>query len=595
MTTIAAADAELCRWLRRLAAEHDLTLPAPHGDPRAAGLRGLVAVISREFRQYRAIVESVSAAVARNDEQLAGVAEATAMHVKLVRETRAATAEATAGTGDVAEAADALAAFVSAADGHASSAAMRLSAMRDTLEAVEARLRAGEAPFEMVTQATAEIAGFLSSLTQLARQAQLLGMNAAIEAAHLADAGRRFTIVAQEVRALSTSTHDSAGRVATLVSDMRSAGSSVAGAITASLAEASSARGDVEAASLTLSGAHAGIGALTEAIIELTGTAGAQNGALRSVVDAMDAIAAHAEEASASAQLAAGLDLGAVRRRAIEDVSRWKLAPDVDVRISGDDAFSRWVVALAAGTARLDDAPPFDADDALAGEAVRELIEAVDASQRGVHLAVAELATGVARNGFAWDEIGRSLTNLGAQLATVRAALGDASAGANDAARISGSIRQLAEEMQGGFADALDTVDRALARIDGAARSVEDIGRHVEAAVEASTRADGVLDVIDHISSETDLLALNAAIEAAHAGDDGRAFSVIASEIRLLALSTTDSARNVARLLAGVRDGGQSLRVTFAGAAEQTASVDEGAHAVRTAIGALRSDLDDAV
>ncbi|MEA2720096.1 MAG: methyl-accepting chemotaxis protein, partial [Candidatus Eremiobacteraeota bacterium] len=95
--------------------------------------------------------------------------------------------------------------------------------------------------------------------------------------------------------------------------------------------------------------------------------------------------------------------------------------------------------------------------------------------------------------------------------------------------------------------------------------------------------------------SETDLLALNAAIEAAHAGDDGRAFSVIASEIRLLALSTTDSARNVARLLAGVRDGGQSLRVTFAGAAEQTASVDEGAHAVRTAIGALRSDLDDAV
>ncbi|MEA2720839.1 MAG: hypothetical protein QOJ39_2703, partial [Candidatus Eremiobacteraeota bacterium] len=223
MTTIAAADAELCRWLRRLAAEYDLTLPAPHGDPRAAALRGLVAVISREFREYRAIVESVSAAVARNDEQLAGVAEATAMHVKLVRETRAATAEATAGTGDVAEAADALATFVAAADGHASAAAARLSAMRDTLEAVEARLRAGEAPFEMVTQATAEIAGFLSSLTQLARQAQLLGMNAAIEAAHLADAGRRFTIVAQEVRALSTSTHDSAGRVATLVSDMRSA------------------------------------------------------------------------------------------------------------------------------------------------------------------------------------------------------------------------------------------------------------------------------------------------------------------------------------------------------------------------------------
>ncbi len=76
-----------------------------------------------------------------------------------------------------------------------------------------------------------------------------------------------------------------------------------------------------------------------------------------------------------------------------------------------------------------------------------------------------------------------------------------------------------------------------------------------EDVVEKMSEITEMNSVINSVAAQTNLLAMNAAIEAAHAGDAGKGFSVVADEIRKLAETTAGSTGDIARILRDIQEG----------------------------------------
>ena len=116
--------------------------------------------------------------------------------------------------------------------------------------------------------------------------------------------------------------------------------------------------------------------------------------------------------------------------------------------------------------------------------------------------------------------------------------------------------------------------------VDNAQRTRGD----VEALSEKAQEIGKVLGLISDIAEQTNLLALNATIEAARAGEAGRGFAVVASEVKALAEQTGKATEQISVQINAIQDATNTSVASINDISEQITEMDTIAAAIASAI-----------
>ena len=127
------------------------------------------------------------------------------------------------------------------------------------------------------------------------------------------------------------------------------------------------------------------------------------------------------------------------------------------------------------------------------------------------------------------------------------------------------SVAVAVEQMGVSIQEISRNTSEAAAIAASAEREAQAAVERVQRLGDVSGRAGGVVKSISAVARRTHLLALNAAIEAARAGEAGRAFQVVATEVRSLARQTSAAAEEVTRTLEEVRADGHEAAAAITG------------------------------
>jgi methyl-accepting chemotaxis protein len=225
-----------------------------------------------------------------------------------------------------------------------------------------------------------------------------------------------------------------------------------------------------------------------------------------------------------------------------------------------------------------------------------------------------ESAASILQLGSAVEQVARSATALQDTLESSTSAIHQVGESIATAASSTDSVQGVAEET----AASITEMDRAIQEVGVHVRGASELTQRVSETAEEGSRAvgstidgiaeirevtlgaksaieglaehigeiGGIATVIGNITDETNLLSLNAAIIAAQAGEHGKAFAVVADQVKELARRTSQSTKEIEQRIGAIRE--QSRRSVDAMAAG-IAAVEQGVERSRVAGDALEA------
>lgn len=121
---------------------------------------------------------------------------------------------------------------------------------------------------------------------------------------------------------------------------------------------------------------------------------------------------------------------------------------------------------------------------------------------------------------------------------------------------------------------ALQQITTAVTDIANIAQNISEINGKLfidaQEYIEEIKKTKEILQVLNNISSKTNLLGLNASIEAARAGDAGKGFKIVAEEIRMLSNLSTESIGKTKVILELIKEVFDGFSVDISKSSEMT-------------------------
>lgn len=207
--------------------------------------------------------------------------------------------------------------------------------------------------------------------------------------------------------------------------------------------------------------------------------------------------------------------------------------------------------------------------------------EKVESLISSFHIEVQDKFNAIAQNAQGLENTAGALTGVAQQTTGDAAAADEAS---KETTQNVQSVAAALEQLSAAIGEVTHQCVETNEIVDATARAISGASETVGTLEESANRIGDVVRLISDIAEQTNLLALNATIEAARAGEAGKGFAVVASEVKELASQTAKATSEISAQITDIQESTRSAVGAISDVGTSMSRVTETASAIAAAV-----------